>query len=105
VPPTDAEKGATEGDTSRYDGELRPGQTLSVMEYLQDHGVEQAIWKVEGLDRHHDAVAVAEMATRGGRPARCIMLGRHAGHEKLDHCLRVAAPVPGYSGFAIGRSI
>jgi myo-inositol catabolism protein IolC len=45
------------------------------------------------------------MATRGGRPARCIMLGRHAGHEKLDHCLRVAAPVPGYSGSAIGRSI
>jgi 5-dehydro-2-deoxygluconokinase len=33
------------------------------------------------------------------------VLGRHAGHEKLDHCLRVAAPVPGYSGFAMGQSI
>jgi 5-dehydro-2-deoxygluconokinase len=105
VPPTDADKAATGGDTGRYDDELRPGHTLSAMGYLQDHGVEPAIWKVEGLDRHHDAVAVAQMATRAGRSARCIVLGRHADHQKLDHWLRVAAPVPGYIGFAIGRSI
>jgi myo-inositol catabolism protein IolC len=105
VPATDADKQATEGSTDRYDDEIRPGYTLKVMEYLQDHGVEPAIWKVEGLDRHDDAVAVAAMAVRAGRQADCIVLGRHAGHDKLDHWLQVAAPVPGWIGFAIGRSI
>jgi 5-dehydro-2-deoxygluconokinase len=105
VPATDADKGATEGSADRYDDELRPGYTLKVMEYLQDHGVEPAIWKVEGLDYHDDAVAVAELAVRAGRQAECIVLGRHAAHDKLDHWLQVAAPIPGFIGFAIGRSI
>jgi myo-inositol catabolism protein IolC len=105
VPATSDDKSATEGGADRYDDELRPGYTLKVMEYLQDHGVEPAIWKVEGLDRHEDAVAVAATAQRGGRQARCIVLGRHAPHDQLDHWLQVAAPVPGWIGFAIGRSI
>jgi myo-inositol catabolism protein IolC len=105
VPATSADKDVTEGGADRYDDELRPGYTLKVMEYLQDHGVDPAIWKVEGLDRHDDAVAVAATAQRGGRQARCIVLGRHAPHDELDHWLQVAAPVTGWIGFAIGRSI
>jgi myo-inositol catabolism protein IolC len=105
VPATGTDKTATGGSTNRYDDELRPGYTVKVMEYLQDRGVEPAIWKVEGLDRHDDAVAVAATAVRAGRQARCVVLGRHAPHDKLDHWLQVAAPVPGWTGFAIGRSI
>jgi myo-inositol catabolism protein IolC len=67
VPATGADKDATEGSTRRFEDELRPGHTVAVMEYLQDHGVEPALWTVEGLDRHDDAVAVAAMAQRGGR--------------------------------------
>ena len=89
----------------RYDDELRPGHTLQVMEYLQDYGVEPALWTVEGLGRHDDAVAVAAMAQRGGRQARCLAGGRHAPHDELKHWLQVAAPIPGWAGFAIGRSI
>jgi myo-inositol catabolism protein IolC len=33
------------------------------------------------------------------------VLGRQAGHDDLDHWLEVAAPVPGFGGFAIGRGI
>ena len=66
---------------------------------------EQQARRLEGLDRHDDAGAVAAMAQRGGRQARCIVPGRHAPHDKLDHWLQVAAPVPGRIGFAIGRSI
>ena len=77
VPATSADKDATEGSTHRYDDELRPGHTVQVMEYLQDHGVEPALWTVEGLDRHDDAVAVAAMAQRGGWQARCLT-GRQA---------------------------
>jgi len=105
VPATSLDENVTEGGTDRYDDELRPGYTLKVIEYLQDHGVDPAIWKVEGMNRHDDAVAVAATARRGGRQSRCIVLGRNAPHDRLDHWLQVAAPVPGWTGFAIGRSI
>ena len=72
VPATDVDKDATAGSTDRYDDELRPGHTLAVMEYLQDRGVEPAIWTVEGLDRHDNAVAVAAIAARAGRQARAL---------------------------------
>ena len=105
VPATSLDENVTEGGTDRFDDELRPGYTLKVIEYLQDHGVDPAIWKVEGMNRHDDAVAVAATARRGGRQSRCIVLGRNAPHDQLDHWLQVAAPVPGWTGFAIGRSI
>ena len=105
VPATEADQDATGGSQDRYDDELRAGHTLTVMEYLQDRGVDPAIWAVEGLDRHDDAVAVAATAGRGGRQARCIVLGRLASREDLEHWMQVAAPIPGWTGFAIGRSI
>jgi myo-inositol catabolism protein IolC len=105
VPATDADKDATEGNMDRYDDELRPGYTLQVMEYLQDYEVEPALWTVEGLGRHDDAVAVAAMAQRGGRQARCLTGGRPAPYDTLEHWLQVAAPIPGWAGFAIGRNI
>ena len=57
------------------------------------------------MDTAKDAAAVADLAKRGGRTAECIILGRHASTEDLDRWLAVAAPLPGYVGFAIGRSI
>jgi myo-inositol catabolism protein IolC len=105
VPATDADKDMTEGDMDRYDNELRPGYTLQVMEYLQDHGVEPVFWTVEGLDRHDDAVSVAAMAQRRGRQAHCLVGGRHAPYDEIQHWLQVAAPIPGWAGFVIGRSI
>jgi myo-inositol catabolism protein IolC len=35
----------------------------------------------------------------------CVVLGRGADDDKVDHWLRTGAGVPGYVGFAIGRSI
>ena len=35
----------------------------------------------------------------------CVVLGRGANDEKVDHWLRQGAPVEGYAGFAIGRTI
>jgi myo-inositol catabolism protein IolC len=34
-----------------------------------------------------------------------VLLGRGASNDKVDHWLRQAAPVEGFVGFAIGRSI
>lgn len=52
------------------------------------------------------AAQVVAVARDGGREAvRCIVLGRDAPPERLDHWLRVAAATDGFTGFAIGRSI
>jgi myo-inositol catabolism protein IolC len=105
VPATRADQDAVAGRQDRYDDELRPGHTVAVMQYLQDRGVDPAIWQVEGMDQHDDAVAVAAAAGRGGRQARCIVWDRQAPHDTLEHWLEVAAPVPGWTGFAVGRSV
>ena len=105
VPPTDNDLGSVGGDRKRYDDELRPKLTLDVVGFLQDHGADPALWKIEGMDSTKDAAAIADLAKRGGRTADCIILGRHSSKEDLDRWLDVAAPLPGYVGFAIGRSI
>jgi myo-inositol catabolism protein IolC len=101
VPGTDEQKGSVED----YDRDLRPDLVVQVLEYLQDHGVEADVWKLEGLDRSEDAERVVATARRDGRDSvQCIVLGRDAPEEQLDHWLRTAAPVDGFVGFAIGRS-
>jgi myo-inositol catabolism protein IolC len=105
VPATDDDLASVDGDKARYDDELRPKLTLETITYLQDNGADPALWKVEGMDKTADAAAVADLARRGGRTADCIVLGRHSSKADLDHWLDVAAPIAGYVGFAIGRSI
>lgn len=104
VPATDEDLARVDGDTDRYDREIRPALTVQAIEFLQDHGVEPAIWKIEGLAAREDAERVAATVRRDGRDGRCIVLGRHAPQDQLDEWLRVAAPVEGFIGFAIGRS-
>jgi myo-inositol catabolism protein IolC len=73
---------------------------------LQNGGVEPDIWKVEGLDAHDACVRVVRQATVDGRTGvKCIVLGRGANESKVLEWLRVAAAVPGYDGFAVGRTI
>ena len=105
VPATENDLKSVGGDKKRYDDELRPRLTLEVIRYLQDHGADPVLWKVEGMDTAKDAAAVADLVRRDDRKADCIVLGRHASKEDLDRWLEVAAPLPGYVGFAIGRSI
>src|SRR4029077_10426172 len=73
---------------------------------LQDYGVEPDVWKIEGVDERSDAQTLAQTTRREGRDGVvCVLLGRGASTEKVDHWLREAAPVDGFVGFAIGRSI
>jgi len=105
VPATDDDLAKVDGNVDRYDDEIRPRLTVQAMEFLQDRGVEPAIWKIEGLARRESAERIAATARRDGRSAQCIVLGRHAPAEQLNEWLRIAAPVDGFLGFAIGRSI
>jgi len=72
---------------------------------LQDAGIEPDVWKVEGLDRREDCVAIVAAARRGGRAGvGCIVLGRGENDAKVHEWLATAASVPGFIGFAVGRT-
>ena len=107
VPATDEQLSTVDGDTDRYDAELRPELMRRAIEEIQNGGVEVDVWKIEGVDEQSDAAMLAEQ-TRSG-PGRegvtCVLLGRGASTEKVEQWLQQAAPVDGFIGFAIGRSI
>ena len=97
---------AVGGDEDRYDAELRPALMRGAIEAIQNAGIEADIWKIEGVDKREDAQMLADQTRTGGRDGVvCVLLGRGASDAKVDHWLREAAPVDGFIGFAIGRSI
>lgn len=106
VPATDEQLAAMNGDTDRYDREIRPGLVVSVLADNQAAGVEPSLWKIEGLETADAARAVVAQARAGGREGvDVIVLGRDAPADRLYHWIQVAAPIEGFVGFAIGRSI
>ncbi len=73
---------------------------------LQEAGIEADIWKIEGIDTQEDCEKIAATCRRDGRDGViCVVLGRGADDAKVEHWLRQGAPVDGYAGFAIGRTI
>ena len=107
MPATDEQLAEVDGDSDRYDAELRPELMCRAIEDIQNFGIEVDIWKIEGVDEREDAEMLAEQ-TRSGRGREgvvCVVLGRGASTEKVEHWLQVASAVEGFVGFAIGRSI
>src|SRR4051795_4802980 len=107
VPATDEQLESVGGDTDRYDAELRPELMRRAIEQIQDFGIEVDIWKIEGVESQDDAEMLIRQTRSGeGRESvTSVLLGRGASDEKVDHWLQQAAPVEGFIGFAIGRSI
>jgi len=105
VPATKAQLDRVNGDKKAYDRELRPGLMVQAMKQLQDSGVESDVWKIEGLDGREDCRKVVAAARRNGRDnVGCIVLGRGEDDAKVREWLAVAASVPGFIGFAVGRT-
>jgi myo-inositol catabolism protein IolC len=106
VPAEDSQLQATGGDSDRYDSELRPELMRRTIAEIQDAGIEVDVWKIEGVDERSDCEMLVTQARSGGRGGVvCVVLGRGADDAKVDHWLAQAAPVEGFVGFAIGRSI
>ena len=106
VPVEKAQLERLKGDKKAYDTEVRPRLMVGAIRELQDSGVEPDLWKVEGLDRREDCERVVAAARAGGRRnVGCIVLGRGADNQKVREWLEVAAVVPGFIGFAIGRTV
>jgi myo-inositol catabolism protein IolC len=106
VPASEAQLASVGGDVQRYDDELRAELMRRAIQEFQEAGVEPDIWKIEGLNSQSDCAMLAEQARAGGRDGvACVLLGRGADDEQVDQWLYTAAPVVGFIGFAIGRSI
>jgi len=105
VPPTAAQLDRVQEDRKAYDLEIRPHLMVEAIQELQDAGVEPDVWKIEGLDSREDCEKVVAAARRGGRKkVGCIILGRGEDDAKVRQWLTIAATVPGFVGFAVGRT-
>jgi myo-inositol catabolism protein IolC len=88
-----------------YDLFLRPGLTVETICTLQDAGIEPDVWAIQGFDRRSDCEHVCLAVRRNGRSeVGCIVLGHDAGAEQVVRWLETAASVPGFIGFAVGRT-
>ena len=106
VPPEPRQLRSVGGDRDRFDAELRPELVCRAVAEIQDAGVEAAVWKIEGIEDRGGCERVAAACRRQGREdVRCLILGRGADQSKVEHWLQVAAPVEGFAGFAVGRTI
>lgn len=105
VPAEKSQLASVGDDKKRYDLELRPALMVRAIEALQDAGVEPDVWKIEGLDRREHCERIVVAIRRAGRDhVGCIVLGRGEDDSKVHEWLSVAAGVPGFIGFAVGRT-
>lgn len=105
VPAERAQLDRVKGDKKAYDLEVRPRLMVQAIQQLQEAGVEPDVWKIEGLDRSEDCEKIVAAARRGGRDkVGCIVLGRGEDDKKVREWLATAAPIPGFIGFAVGRT-
>ena len=105
VPATPAQLQRSGGDKKEYDRGLRPELMVQAIAELQAAGIDPDVWKIEGIDRPEDCAQVVAAVRRGGRDrVGCIVLGRGEDDVKVRQWLKTAAAVPGFIGFAVGRT-
>jgi myo-inositol catabolism protein IolC len=105
VPPEKSQLERVKGDKKAYDLELRPRLMVGAIQQLQEAHVEPDIWKIEGLDRREDCEKIVAVARQDGRDkVSCIILGRGEDDKKVREWLVTASGVPGFIGFAVGRT-
>ena len=106
VPAEKAQLDRLQGDKKTYDRELRPRLMVEAIREFQHSGVEPDLWKLEGLDRREDCERVVATARGDGRSrVGCIILGRGEDDRSVRKWLATAAGVPGFIGFAVGRTV
>jgi 5-dehydro-2-deoxygluconokinase len=106
VPAEPAQLQRLGNDKKAYDLQLRPALMAQAIHELQDAGVEADVWKIEGIERPEDCQKLVAAVRRGGRDkVGCIVLGRGEDDNKVRQWLTTAAGVPGFIGFAVGRTV
>jgi len=106
VPAEKAQLDRLQDDKKTYDRELRPRLMVEAIWELQHSGIEPDVWKLEGLDRREDCERMVATARADGRNlVSCIILGRGEDDCSVRKWLATAAGVPGFIGFAVGRTV
>ncbi len=106
VPATKRQLALVGGSSADYDSHVRPYLMLEVIQQIHEAGVEPDVWKIEGIDTRQDCELVSRLVRSDGRDGvKAVVLGRGADDAKVAHWLQMGAPVDGYIGFAIGRTI
>ena len=93
------------GDLDEFEAVVRPRRIVDAIDYLDGAGVHPDIWKVEGCGVRERLEEIAAAARRNSHDARVIVLGQGADVERVKTWLSIAAGVPGFGGFAVGRTI
>ena len=84
---------SVDGDTDRYDAELRPELMRRAIEEIQDFGIEVDIWKIEGVDERADAEMLAEQTRTGDGPrGRRVRAARAAAPRRRRSTTGCARP-------------
>jgi myo-inositol catabolism protein IolC len=106
LPPEKPQLKQTNGDNKIYELEIRPSLVVEAIQQLQDAQIEPDVWGVEGLERREDCEKIVVAARRHGRDkVGCIVLGEAEDDRKVRWMLTTAAGMPGFIGFAVGRTI
>jgi len=106
VLPTGRQLTLVGGNRADYDAHLRPALMLEAIFEIQEAGIEPDVWKIEGIDSREDCELISRLIRRDGRDGvKAVVLGRGADEDQVEHWVRTGAGVPGYAGFAIGRTI
>ncbi len=104
VPPQPHQLARVGGDRERFDREMRPALTVRAMRELIAVGLAPRYWKIEGQPSTATCQELARAAAATAQ-TRCLVLGRGEDAAAVRRWLALAAPVEGFGGFAIGRTI
>ena len=105
VPPT-GEQLAQYEDQYHFDVQARPSLTAETITAMREGGVHPTVWKLEGYETAEGAQEVLRAVSADiDHQVECIVLGRNAPMSRVEHWIETAAPLSGFAGFAVGRSI
>lgn len=105
VPAEPAQVAALDGDQGRYDRELRADLTSRAIAEIGAEGLRPALWKLEGPETDGDAAKISAAVHEVDPAAGCLVLGRGADAAAVRRWLTTAARTPGFTGFAVGRTM
>ena len=105
VPPEPAQLEKLKGDKKAYDVELRPKLMVAAIHQFQDAGIEADVWKIEGLERER-GLRQGRRRRAAGRPGqgRLHRPRPRRGRQEGPRMAGGRRPVPGFIGFAVGRT-
>jgi myo-inositol catabolism protein IolC len=105
VPPEPDQLEQVGGDRGHYDRDLRADLTVRAVAEIGGDGLRPPLWKLEGPESDADARRISSAVHAIDPDAGCLVLGRGADPAAVRRWLTTAARVPGFAGFAVGRTL